>query len=79
MEIENNLTEVGEAFYYSHPQRADSICIKMGNRASENSEDTDESSLSQMILRTDDHLFKESYSPLFISCPSKKIKVYHRK
>lgn len=78
-ETENNLSEVGETFYYSHPPRADSICINMGNRASGNGEDTDESSPSQMILRTDDHLFKEFYSPLFIYCPSKKIKVYCRK
>lgn len=55
----------GETFYYSHPQRADSMCINMGNRASENSEDTDESSWSQMVLGTDNHLFKGFYSLSF--------------
>lgn len=46
------------------PPGVDSICIKPGKRASEDSEDTDESLQSQMILRTDGDLFKESYSPL---------------
>lgn len=51
----------GKDILLLRPWKVDSICINLGKRASE---DTDESLQSQMILRTDGDLFKESYPPL---------------
>lgn len=43
--------------------RSGTDVLNLGKRASEDSEDTDESVQSQMIVRTDGDLFKESYPP----------------
>jgi len=66
---------VGEKFYYSNPQRLDSVCVNLGKRSSEDSENTDESLQYQMILRTDGDLLKESYPTLSHTVPPKRCTV----